>query len=553
MNKTIIININGIIFHIEEDAYEVLQTYMTAVKKHFGYSTDSNEIVGDIENRIAEMFSERINAQKAVITMEDVNEVTAQMGTISDFEDYDEDATDAAYQDQLYTESRGFFRDPDDKVIGGVCSGLGHYFDLDAKWLRLIFVIMFLAAGSGILLYIVLWILVPLARTRADKMSMRGEAPNLQNFKRKFDEEMGGIRENFSVAGQRISPGLKNTARKTGDAVGRAANVIIKIVGIFVIIGSVMGLIGSSVALAFFLSGSENFFLDGFPPARFVDPSYYTPFVWSVYLASIIPLIALIMVSVRMISNVKISKYLGYALLIIWLTSLGFLIYYGSVISMDHAVDGAVVEEVDLTPMPVYHLAMNDVRTTMRVSDSVTGAGQRISKKVRVSKNSGFLDIRPDIYIRKAVVGSIPMMITRFSAEGRNYEMATERAQHIQYKAVQDSNRIVFDSHAFMGEADLYRDQDVDIELNIPVGTRLLIDNDVLYRLSNVSMDAFYEDLDDYNDRPAQTEWVMTENGLEYIPSRIRPVAPEVPPVPQAPQTPGAATDTAIVKRDSLL
>src|SRR5690606_41584334 len=92
MNKTIIININGIIFHIEEDAYEVLQTYMTAVKKHFGYSTDSNEIVGDIENRIAEMFSERINAQKAVIIMQDVNEVTAQMGNISDFEDFDENA-----------------------------------------------------------------------------------------------------------------------------------------------------------------------------------------------------------------------------------------------------------------------------------------------------------------------------------------------------------------------------------------------------------------------------------------------------------------------------
>src|SRR5690606_28999166 len=90
MNKTIIININGIIIHIEEDAYEVLQTYMTSVKKHFGYSPDSNEIVSDIENRIAEMFNERITPQKAVITMGDVNEVTAQMGRISDFEDFEE-------------------------------------------------------------------------------------------------------------------------------------------------------------------------------------------------------------------------------------------------------------------------------------------------------------------------------------------------------------------------------------------------------------------------------------------------------------------------------
>src|SRR5690606_19432025 len=129
MNKTIIININGIIFHIEEDAYEVLQNYMTAVKRHFGYSTDSNEIVGDIENRIAEMFSERITPQKAVIVMADVNEVITQMGDISDFEDFDEAAegdpsgyNDPKYQSASYSESRGLFRDPDDKVIGGVCS-----------------------------------------------------------------------------------------------------------------------------------------------------------------------------------------------------------------------------------------------------------------------------------------------------------------------------------------------------------------------------------------------------------------------------------------------
>src|SRR5690606_20005883 len=153
------------------------------------------------------------NAQKAVITMQDVNEVTAQMGNISDFEDFNENAEDPLYQDQLYTESRGLFRDPDDKVVGGVCSGLGYYFDLEAKWFRLILVLMVLLGGSGIIVYIVLWILVPLARTRADRMSMRSEAPNLHNFKRKCDDEMGGIRETFSAAAQRISPGLKNTAR----------------------------------------------------------------------------------------------------------------------------------------------------------------------------------------------------------------------------------------------------------------------------------------------------------------------------------------------------
>src|SRR5690606_30584030 len=270
MNKTIIININGIIFHIEEDAYEVLQNYMTAVKRHFGYSTDSNEIVGDIENRIAEMFNERITPQKAVIVMADVNEVIAQMGDISDFEEFDETvegdpkmSQSAGYQYQNMSESRGLIRDPDDKIIGGVCSGLGYYFDIEATWIRLALILLVLFAGTGLLLYIILWILIPMARSRADKMSMRGEAANLHNFKRSFDEEMGDLKRNFTAAGQKLSPGLKNTARKTGDALDKIIRITVKIVGIFVIIISVLMLISSIIALVAFIGGTDNMYFGG--------------------------------------------------------------------------------------------------------------------------------------------------------------------------------------------------------------------------------------------------------------------------------------------------
>src|SRR5215469_2231425 len=90
MNKTIIININGIVFHIEEDAYEILKNYMTDVKRHFATSADSLEITTDIENRIAEMFNELLaRDNKQVIVEQDVNEVIGQMGTVSDFENAD--------------------------------------------------------------------------------------------------------------------------------------------------------------------------------------------------------------------------------------------------------------------------------------------------------------------------------------------------------------------------------------------------------------------------------------------------------------------------------
>src|SRR5690606_31992303 len=123
MNRTIIININGIVFHIEEDAYEVLRSYMIAIKKHFGHTADSHEIVGDIENRIAEMFNERIvQGKKEVITMQDVEEVIAQMGSVDDFET---EETESAFTDNPHemppaSGARKLMRDPDDKVFGGV-------------------------------------------------------------------------------------------------------------------------------------------------------------------------------------------------------------------------------------------------------------------------------------------------------------------------------------------------------------------------------------------------------------------------------------------------
>ena len=184
MNKTIIININGIVFHIEENAYEVLINYMNEIKKHFGFSADSYEIVGDIENRLAEMFTELLaTSGKEVIVLADVEAVIAQMGKPGDFElELDKEETGTGH---IRTEKK-LFRDTDDRIIGGVCAGIGHYFDVEPRWIRIAAVLLFLFFGTGVFLYLLLWIVMPKANTRADKMAMKGEAPNLQNFKKNF-------------------------------------------------------------------------------------------------------------------------------------------------------------------------------------------------------------------------------------------------------------------------------------------------------------------------------------------------------------------------------
>src|ERR1700739_1982374 len=159
MNKTIIININGIVFHIEEDAYEVLKNYMTDVKRHFMNSADSLEITTDIENRIAEMFNELLAREsKQVLVEQDVNTIIGQMGTVADFERSEQD-TEATFSDTYYSgaATRRLFRDPDDHLVAGVCAGIANYFDVNVVWIRLAFALLVFAAGTSALLYIILW------------------------------------------------------------------------------------------------------------------------------------------------------------------------------------------------------------------------------------------------------------------------------------------------------------------------------------------------------------------------------------------------------------
>ncbi|UZJ65043.1 PspC domain-containing protein [Sphingobacterium sp. KU25419] len=187
----------------------------------------------DIENRIAEMFTEKIQTGiKEVLNMDDVNAVIAQMGSVSDFEindadqQYTDQQTNNAYAN--FRTGKKLMRDPEDKVISGVCSGLGHYFGIEARWVRLLFVLFVVVFGSGFLVYIILWIVMPIAITRADRMEMRGESPNIQNFKRSFEEELSGIRDNFSGAGSTFNRGVESA----GTAFGEIVKIFAKVIGL---------------------------------------------------------------------------------------------------------------------------------------------------------------------------------------------------------------------------------------------------------------------------------------------------------------------------------
>ena len=191
MKKTLTVNLGGTVFHIDEDAYRLLDEYLCNLRLHFRKQEGADEIINDIETRISELFSEKIGLNTQVITIAYVEEVIERMGKPEEFEDENSsaynDAPGAETKHTSYKESaktaKRLYRNPDDKILGGIISGLAAYFGWDATPLRLIVLIVLICGvGTLIPIYIILWLVIPEAQTAAEKLSMRGEDVTMENI-----------------------------------------------------------------------------------------------------------------------------------------------------------------------------------------------------------------------------------------------------------------------------------------------------------------------------------------------------------------------------------
>lgn len=174
MKKTISANIAGVLFQIDEDAYVKLEEYFYRIESGYQNKADAKEIVNDLESRMAELLEERIGKQSRIVTIDDVNWAISKLGRPEDI-GANPSGSSSGHESKYYYTSRRLYRDPDNRVLGGVCSGIGAYFDIDPVIIRVIFVVS-LFIGFGPLLYIILWIVVPAAYTPAQKREMHGRS-----------------------------------------------------------------------------------------------------------------------------------------------------------------------------------------------------------------------------------------------------------------------------------------------------------------------------------------------------------------------------------------
>ncbi len=193
MKKTMTINLSGLIYHIDEDAFEMLKDYLDKIKRELQGVESAEEIYNDIENRISEIISERLKNNRQVVGILDIQQVIEVMGQPEDITG--SEGTGRAQSERKHY--RRMYRDPDNRMIGGVCSGLAAYWNLDPTLVRVIFVLMAIFGMAGILIYLILWIVLPEAITVAQKLEMRGEAVNLSSIADFMKEEFENVKRNF--------------------------------------------------------------------------------------------------------------------------------------------------------------------------------------------------------------------------------------------------------------------------------------------------------------------------------------------------------------------
>ncbi|MBT3871764.1 MAG: PspC domain-containing protein [Flavobacteriaceae bacterium] len=499
MNKTVNINLAGTFFHIDEDAFAKLTRYLDAIRRSFSDLNGQEEIIKDIEARISELFSEKINNTSQVITIKELDEVIAVMGQPEDYMVDEEIFDDASSDQKNQTRNQSFykqlFRDTDNKFIAGVSSGLGHYFSVDAIWIRLAWIAMVLLGfGAPILVYIVLWVLIPEALTTSEKLKMNREPVNISNIEKKIKEELKNasdkIKEvDYDKYKDNAQKGVNTFFSTIGKIFAGIFSVFCKFFGILLIILSLSTIIGLIVGL--FTTGTFGFVLgdnEVFDYASIVLVASF-PFwliVLLVFLIVGIPAFALFILGLKLIiTNLKsIGMTAKIILFVLWIFSIIGLSILGVKQATEQAYDGDYITENSISikttdTLKIEMLSNNRYEYDASRSGSFYLKSDEYGNKIIYSSN-----IR---LIVRSTNDSVAKVFLEHKAEGSSFDNAKERAEAIDYQYTFKNNTLTLNSYFTTDIANKYRGQEVEVVLYLPLGTVLFADNNTYSYHSNSS------------------------------------------------------------------
>ncbi|MBP8033687.1 MAG: PspC domain-containing protein [Bacteroidia bacterium] len=539
MNKTVTINISGIIFHIEEDAYEKLSKYLTTIRGYFNKAEGGSEIMSDIEARIAEMLQSKTSPIKQVVLMSDVDYVMDSMGKpeefASDSSENSSQESDTKENSQTYNEpiKKRLYRDGDSKVLGGVCSGVANYFDIEVVWLRIALLLMFFFAGTGFLLYLILWIAIPEAKTTAEKLAMKGERADINNISKTVKEEAEQLKKRMEKYGddfKNMAANHKDAPRNavekvvdfTGDVLINIGRVLIKVLGIFMVIFGVIfffGLFTSVFGISFLTHNVEGkewidlLLLDG--------KDFYLGLIGiAIFIGT--PIIMMIYGGVKILFKIRYSnRWVNLSAGIIWIIGFFLLLTIGIKTGSDFNKTSKVRENIPVVPYNTLVLKMHETPINLSEinasdEDEEGEKGYKSYKRnndYMIGTNNGlkYLLGHAQLNIIKSQTDNIALVVVK-EAKGSDKRAATERAKNISYKIFQTDSVIEFDNLFKVDNADKFRVQDITVILKLPVGKIVYLDKSLeslIYDIENVT--------NTYDGDMVNRRWMMTENGLKCI------------------------------------
>lgn len=538
MKKTFTINISGSVFHIDEDAFEKLQRYLQMLNRHFGTALEGQEILQDIEARIAELLIEKTANKTQVVTDEMVNEVMARMGQPEDFNEAAEEEPHARAQAESAPAAeqpvrRRLYRDGDNRMLGGVCSGLGAYFNIDVVILRIIFVVLFfLGVGTSLLLYIILWIVVPKAKTTAQRLEMIGKEATVSNIERSIREEVKEIGENYNRF-MNTPDGERGATRmdRLGDVLGSTLRVVLRVAillfGAALIIIAITSLIGFITTLvmghSFMHGGPWNFGWDsdmnmGTLINHFVSPGAYTVSLVAISLLVGIPILLLLFVGTKLLFRYKTNnKMIGLATFAVWLLALITLIVVGvnQAENFSRQTSQTMTQKVECTTCKTIYLQTNDDLYSSLIETDISLDRMRVAEVNGKEKLLG----HPTFTIEKSTTGEFLLQVKK-RARGSSTENAQVNMEQIDYNFSQRDSTLLFDPYYILRDNAKWRNQEVQMVLKVPEGKSVFLDDQMKSIIHDI------ENVDNMWDGDMVGKyWTMTADGLtlrDSIPATVQ-------------------------------
>ncbi len=479
MNKTVNINLAGIFFHIDEDAYLRLQRYLEAIKRSFTDSQGQSEIISDIEARISELFTERIKTEKQVIGMKEVDEVITIMGQPEDYLVDDEIFEDDPKTYKTKSSAKKLFRDTDNSYIGGVSSGLGHYLGIDVVWIRLLWVLLALGSGGTfIFIYILFWVLVPEALTTSEKLTMTGEPVNISNIEKKIKKGIDDVSETVkNVDYQKYGNKVKSSSQTFFDAIGNVIMFFLKIFAKF--IGLILIIIGATTIFSLFVSLLSLGTSSIFEPWWMDYPDALISSGIPIWLGSImlffligIPAFFILYLGLKiLINNLKsIGNVAKFSLLGLWLLSIVGLIITSVKWTSEFALDSSVSEKQEL----VYNISdtLNIKMVASSLDSYENGMYRNNGFEVKYNENDEKVIYSRNIRLAlRSTKDSIAYIQVEKEAKGKDYIQAKDRAQSINYNYALSNNQLLLDNFLLTDYDNKFREQNIELFLYLPEGT----------------------------------------------------------------------------------